>query len=490
MIGIVSYGACIPRTRLPFSVIGGRPAKPGDPEKAVSWNDEDAITLGVTAGIHCLAGFDRDQVDMLLFASTTLPFQEKQAAALVARALDLPSNIQTADQTGSTRAGTAAIWAGFDAVRAGSAKTVLVIASDVRLAAPGSGLEMKFGDGAAAFLISDGDALASLDHSSAVTDEITDIWRPTGQEYVHTWEDRFVVQESYLPNMKRVLGALLEDSETAIGDYQRVAICAPDARSHGDFARSSGVDPAALQSPLFGRLGNAGAAFAPLQLVAALESAGPGERVLLLDFGNGAAASAFSTSEAIGKFADRRGVEWNLARRRGIERYDDYIKAKGLAAREWQAGTNPGLSATILYRERDDDLSFLGQRCQSCQAIQFPAQRVCETCFTKDSFDPVRLSDRIGKIVTYTFDFFFPTPNPPTIVTIIDVDGARIHLQVVEIEAKDIAIGQEVEFVFRRIHESGGRPNYYWKGIPKPDRDIHSDSNASAKPSPKPSRKR
>jgi hypothetical protein len=26
-----------------------------------------------------------------------------------------------------------------------------------------------------------------------------------------------------------------------------------------------------------------------------------------------------------------------------------------------------------------------------------------------------------------------------------------------------------VEFVFRRIHESGGRPNYYWKGFPKPD---------------------
>ena len=114
-------------------------------------------------------------------------------------------------------------------------------------------------------------------------------------------------------------------------------------------------------------------------------------------------------------------------------------------------------------------MSFLGQQCRRCQAIQFPAQRLCETCFSKDDFDKVRLSDRIGKVVTYTFDFFFPTPNPPTIVTIIDVDGARIHLQVVEIAPKDMAIGQEIEFVFRRIHESGGRPNYYWKGIPKPD---------------------
>ena len=25
-----------------------------------------------------------------------------------------------------------------------------------------------------------------------------------------------------------------------------------------------------------------------------------------------------------------------------------------------------------------------------------------------------------------------------------------------------------VEFVFRRIHEAGGRPNYYWKASPRP----------------------
>ncbi len=70
---------------------------------------------------------------------------------------------------------------------------------------------------------------------------------------------------------------------------------------------------------------------------------------------------------------------------------------------------------------------------------------------------------------TYTFDFFFPTPNPPTVVTITEVDGARIHLQLVEVAPEDVKIGLSVEFVFRRIHESGGRPNYYWKGIPKPD---------------------
>ncbi len=468
MIGITSYGAYVPRTRLPFSVIGGRPPKDGGPERSVAWNDEDAITQGVAAAIHCLQGLDRSQVDLLLFASTTLPFQEKQAAALVARVLDLGRNVQTADHSGSTRAGTAALRGASDAVKAGSARCALVIASDARMAAPKSGMEANFGDGAAAFLITDGDAIASLDDFHAVTDEVTDVWRPTGHEFVHTWEDRFVIQESYAPNMQAAIGGFLEKTGTSIDDYTRVGLYAPDARSHGGAAKTAGVSADALQSPLFGRLGNAGAAFAPLQLVAALEVAKPGERILLANFGNGADVTSLSTTEHIEKLAPRRGVEWNLARRRVVASYDDYVKAKGLAASEWDAGTNPGLSATILFRERDDDLSFLGQQCNACQAIQFPAQRICESCFAKDDFSRVRLSDRTGKVVTYTFDFFFPTPNPPTVVTVTDVDGARIHLQVVEIAPEDMKIGQEVEFVFRKIHESGGRPNYYWKGIPKP----------------------
>ncbi len=469
MIGITSYGAYIPRTRLPFSVIGGRPPKEGGPERSVAWNDEDAITQGVAAAIHCLAGIDRSQIDLLIFASTTLPFQEKQAAALVARVLDLGRDVQTADHTGSTRAGTGALRTAFDAIKAGSARCALVIASDARMAAPKSGMEANFGDGAAAFLVSDGDAIATLDGFFAVADEITDVWRPAGHEFTHTWEDRFVIQESYTPNMNAAISGLLERSGSGIGDYDHVALYAPDARSHGGVAKAAGVAKEKLQSPLFGQLGNAGVAFAPLQLAAALESARPGQKILVVNFGNGADATSFATTEYIEKLDARRGVAWNLARRRVVPSYDDYIKAKGLAATEWEAGTNPGLSATILYRERDDDLSLLGQQCRACDAIQFPAQRVCETCFAKDDFEKVRLSDRTGKVVTYTFDFFFPTPNPPTVVTITDVDGARIHLQVVEIEPEQMKIGQEVEFVFRKIHESGGRPNYYWKGIPKPE---------------------
>ena len=76
------------------------------------------------------------------------------------------------------------------------------------------------------------------------------------------------------------------------------------------------------------------------------------------------------------------------------------------------------------------------------------------------------MADRTGRVVTFTFDFFFPTPDPPTVVTVTEVDGARIHLQLINTTPEEVKLDMPVEFVFRRIHETGGRPNYYWKATP------------------------
>ena len=46
-----------------------------------------------------------------------------------------------------------------------------------------------------------------------------------------------------------------------------------------------------------------------------------------------------------------------------------------------------GKLATRPFRERDDDLSLRGQKCRACGSIQFPAQRVCESCFSRDEFE-------------------------------------------------------------------------------------------------------
>jgi len=468
VVGIQSFGAYIPPARLALGAIGGGQAKPDGPEKAVAWNDEDSVTMAVTAAVNCLRGFERADVDAVLFASTTYPFREKQGAALIARALDLRGDIQAADVSSSLRAGTTALRAAADSVAAGSARKVLVVVSDVRTGAPGSGLERNGGDGAAAFLVSAENVVATLHSSHAVADAIVDLWRVEGDPFVHSWEDRFVVQEGYTPRLVDAVRGLLEKTETKIESFSRVCLYAPDARSHAEVARALGVSRERLGDALFGRLGNAGAAFAPLQLIACLEAAASGDSLLLANYGDGAEALVFEVQTGLEELDERRGVAWHLERRRSVSSYDKYLKARGLQTQEWEVPKNPGLSATVHFRERDDDLSFRGQRCTQCQAVQFPAQRVCATCFAKDEFESTRLSDQIGSVVTYTFDFFFPTPDPPTVVSVVDIDGARIHLQLVNCAPEQVKTGMQVEFEFRRIHEGGGRPNYYWKGTPCP----------------------
>lgn len=467
--GIESYGAYVPPTRLALGAIGGRPAKDGGPERAVAWNDEDAVTMAASAAVNCLRGFERESVDALFFASTTYPFREKQGAAFLAKALDLRRDVRTADLSGSLRAGLDALRAAADAVAAGSARRVLVVASDCRLGAPGSGLERSGGDGAAAFLVGAADAIASIEAFHGVSDELLDVWRSEGDRFVHSWEERFVVQEGYTPRLVEAVQGLLERCGARAADFARIALYAPDERSHAGVARALKLDPAALVPPLFGRLGNAGCAFAPLLLASALEQAQPGERLLVAGYGDGAAACALAATERLEKLEPRRGVAWHLARRRPVRSYDRYLKARGLEASEWAPGSDPGLSATIHFRERDEDVSFKGQRCRRCRAVQFPNQRVCESCFAKDDFEPVRLSDRTGRVVTYTFDFFFPTPDPPTIVTVSEIEGARIHLQLVNAAPEQVKLGMPIEVELRRIHQVGGRPNYYWKATPAPE---------------------
>ncbi|MFQ5514842.1 MAG: 3-oxoacyl-[acyl-carrier-protein] synthase III C-terminal domain-containing protein [Myxococcota bacterium] len=471
MTGITAYGAYVPRTRLPLALIAGRTPREGGAEKAVAYADEDAVTMGVAAAVDCLRGLDRACIDGLLFASTTYRLREKQGAALIARALDLRRDVLTQDHSGSLRAGTTALRAAIDSVNAGSARHVLVIASDCRMGAPRGPLDRNLGDGAAAFLVGRDDAIATLEGAHSISNELQDLWRIEGDRFTHSWEERFVIQEGYLPNLTEAVGGLLDKLGLGPDDFARAALYAPDARSHATVVRELGLAAERVCDPLFGRLGNAGVAFAPLLLAAALEAARAGERILLASYGDGAEALAFRVSERIEKLEPRPGVAGHLARRRPLRSYEIYLRSRGLEPNEWPAAPGPGLSATVRYRERDTDVAFRGGRCLGCGQGHFPQPRVCYRCHSRDRWEPLRLSDRRGRVLAYTFDYFFPSPEPPTIMTVVEVEGCRVHIQLADIAPDDVRLELPVEFMFRKIHDAGGKPNYFWKAVPAAEGD-------------------
>jgi 3-hydroxy-3-methylglutaryl CoA synthase len=459
MAGITAYGAYVPMLRLALG-------KKGGPEKAVANWDEDALTMGVAAAIDCLRGVDRASLDAVLFASTSYPFKEKQGAAIIAKALDLRRDVHTVDVGDSLRAGTNALRAGLDAVRAGSAKRVLVVTGETRMAAPRTALEGNIGDGAAALLLGAEDVIATLESAHTVSDEIIDVWRTEGDPFVHAWEDRFVVDHGYRDNVVEVVRGLLAKANIAQKDVAKAVLFGPDARSHATVAKKLGFEGAQVQEPFFGKLGNAGSAFAPLLLAAALAEAKAGQRLLVVAYGDGADALLFTTTPRVERLEGRRGVAWHLARRAELPTYDMYLRFRQLLATEHDRRAGAGISATKHFRDRDSDITLRAQTCRRCGQTQFPRQRVCYKCFAKDEFEAVRLSDKIGTVKSFTFDNFAGSPNPPLVAGIVDVEGARLYIQMTDVDPKEVKLGMPVELTFRKIHEGGGTPNYFWKSTP------------------------
>src|SRR5215469_18347895 len=101
MTGITAYGAYIPRLRLQRTAVAQANAwfAPGlagaaKGERAMANWDEDATTMAVEAGRDCLPASDplkeRAHVDAVYFASTSMPFSDRQNAGIVVQALSLP----------------------------------------------------------------------------------------------------------------------------------------------------------------------------------------------------------------------------------------------------------------------------------------------------------------------------------------------------------------------------------------------------------------
>jgi len=81
-------------------------------ERSMCNHDEDALTMAVAAARDCLAGKDKSLVDTSYLCSTTLPFADRQNAGILSTALNLKSDLMTADFTSSLRAGTTGPFSG------------------------------------------------------------------------------------------------------------------------------------------------------------------------------------------------------------------------------------------------------------------------------------------------------------------------------------------------------------------------------------------
>ena len=431
--------------------------------------DEDSVSMAVAAAIDCLNGREREEIDGLLFATTTPPYAEKQCASIIATALDLRRDIFTADITDVLRAGTTALKSALDSVAAGSAKNVLMVASDNRQGPPKSEAERNSGDGAVAFIISEDAVIAEQAGSYTITENMMDTWRSAGDQFVRSWEDRFAIEEGLERIIGEAISGFMEKEGVSVKDVTKLALYSPDARRHGQLARHLGFQPEQVQDPLFGRMGNTGAAFPLMLLAGALEDGSPDQLLLTVAYGDGSDVLGFRTTSKISERGQGLGVSGFLDSGQVLDSYETYAKWRNVWLTD-SSSRRPdpqSPSVTALWRESDQNIRFHGGVCNQCGYVQYPPQRVCVECQSRDDSTPIRLSDKLGTVFTYSLDYLAGTVDTPLAVVVVDFEpGGRVLCMMTDREVGEVQIGMPVQMSFRKLRVVNGIHNYYWKAVP------------------------
>lgn len=463
MKGIISYGAYVPYNRLQRKKVGDFFEKPTfGGEKAVAGYDEDSVSMGVEAAFDCLQGENRNEISSVFFATVNPPYKEKGSIATIAAALQLNENIRGIEATSSLRSGTSSI------LLANENERTLVISADCRTGAPNGQNEQWFGDGATAFLIGTGtEVIAKLIDSESLQDEMISQWRNSSDDFTLNWEERLGTT-AFLKQVKKVVTPFLEKNECTADSISKVIISGPTTRAHSQAAAALGFQGDQVQNPLLDSIGAAGNAHAPMMLISALETAQPGDKLLVIAYAEGLDVILFEVTKEIVNLAERKGVSGYLNSTNIQISYSDYLKWRELIQVEPPRRPDTDRpSAPALYRNYQQNLSFSGSKCLECGTAQFPKQRVCVQCHAKDQMEAYCFVGQSAKVATYTIDHLAASPAPPMIVVVVDFDnGGRVICELTDCNPKEVDIGMDVEMTFRRLYVAGGISNYFWKARP------------------------
>lgn len=473
-VGIRSFGAYIPARRMSRAAIAEANAwafpamkSLGKGEKAICGWDEDVITMAVEAGRDCIRGHDCSMIGSLDLASTTAPYADLQNAVIAGYALRLPPQLSAHDSGGSTRAGLAAL---IRACNGAPLEDQLVIAAEQRSGKPGSVQEFVYGSGAGALLVGpDNDGLiARFLGSESVSLPFVDHFRHEGQKFDYFWEERWIRDEGVAKIVPGAVARLLKKLGLGADGVQHFGLAGGPGGSDKLVVKALGINADAVLPDLQGQVGDTGTAQSLLLLIEALERAKPGDIIVIASFAQGCEIAAFEMIQTAG---GRMGLAGSLKRRIVETAYTKMLSFEGNLELDWgmRAETDQKTPLTQSYRSADQILGFVGGRCRSCEAIQFPRLPACVNCGASHSQDSYPLADELGKVATFTADWLQYSLSPPLYVGLVQFDvGARLLMEMVDVGPAGIDVGARLQMRFRIKERDRMRhyDRYFWKASP------------------------
>ena len=338
-VGIIGYGAYVPRYRLAATEVarvwaGGDDGEFPVKEKAVAGLDEDVATMSIEAARNALARANIFPSDLraVWVGSESHPYAVKPTSTVVAEAIGATPHIQAGDWEFACKAGTEALVAAVGLVGSGMAHYAMAIGMDIAQGRPGDALEYTAGAGGAAYIVGPAEeSLAVIEASYSFVTDTPDFWRRANQTYPEHGQ-RFTGEPAYFKHVTTAAQTLMDATHSKPSDYQYAVFHQPNTRFPQMAGKRLGFSDEQIKPGLLVPfIGNTYAGAALIGLSAVLDVAKPGERILVTSYGSGAGSDSFiiQVTDAVLERRDRatKTAEY-IARRTPVD-YATYTRFRG-----------------------------------------------------------------------------------------------------------------------------------------------------------------
>jgi hydroxymethylglutaryl-CoA synthase len=339
MVGIVGYGAYLPRYRIKAEVIARQWGM--DPEaitrglqlheKTVPGLDEDTITISVAAARDAVrrAQIDPQDIGAVYIGSESHPYAVKPSATILIDALGIGPHVHVANYEFACKAGSEAMYVAYSHVKSGEMMYAMGIGADTSQGAPGDALEYSASAGGAAFIMGKERVVAEILHTHSYTSDTPDFWRREGESYPRHG-GRFTGEPAYFRHIMGAGKALLEKSKMKPEDFKYAVFHMPNGKFPQEVGKKLGFKKEQLEVGwLVPWMGNTYSGSSPTGLAAILDVAKPGDLIFMVSFGSGAGSDGFifKVTDEIGKVQNRAvKVRDMLDNKKIYLNYGEYVK--------------------------------------------------------------------------------------------------------------------------------------------------------------------
>ena len=302
-VGIVSYGAYVPRYRITPAEIGRIWGTDGEAMgkgllihmKSVPSPDEDVITIATEAARNMMSrcGVDPKAIGAMYVGSESHPYAVKPTGTIVAEAIRATPDLTAADLEFACKAGTAGIQICMGLVGSGMIRYGVAIGADTSQGAPGDALEYSASAGGAAYLIGSEKLIAKINRTLSYTTDTPDFWRREGSPYP-SHGGRFTGEPAYFKHIGSAARTMMKEMNTKPSDYDHAVFHQPNGKFPTRVAKELGFSDEQIKNGLLTPfIGNTYSGAVPLGLAAVLDKAKPGDRIFVVAYGSGAGSDAF-----------------------------------------------------------------------------------------------------------------------------------------------------------------------------------------------------